>query len=378
MGFLHFIYLPVVCLLLILVIVVGCRLVERSTSALFKLFFSKERADHWKDLTAFATRLLGIVLFVATMIYLVIHAPDKAELRVLLAKAFTYESTRIRIDLNNISNAQKRKLVAFLTPMMQAQSKEFRYYVRTRSASYTLKATLPSYYRLSNDRLEIATGLSITPHANTPLFQKIIEQAANVPQSPELPKAIEAQLALEQRALAVVTLLPQTMMLTAENPQTLILATETPVQCSMTIQGLVSTDHFQLLFISGQMGVARGMRLRMPGIEGTLAATEYEIHALAPVPGARGRIVKELPTDSTQIYAQLAMTPVGFSNGAGCDSRLFTNLDKAWINTAIRNLSPVLASAIKNVSVERAARFSPWYAPSGWSAVAPIKAAKDK
>ena len=261
---------------------------------------------------------------------------------------------------------------------MQAQSKEFRYYVRTRSGSYTLKATLPSYYRLSNDRLEIATGLSIAPHSNTPLFQKIIEQAANVPHSPELPKAIEAQLTLAQRTLAVVTLLPQTMMLTAENPKTLIPATETEVQCNMTIQGLVSTDHFQLLFISGQMGVARGVGLRMPGIEGTLAATEYEVHALAPVPGARGRIVKERPTDSTQIYAQLALTPVGFSNCAGCDSRLFTSLDKAWTNTAIRNLSLVLASAIKNVSVEGAARFSPWYAASGWNAVAPIKAAKDK
>lgn len=378
MGFLHFIYLPLVCLLLILVIVVGCRLVERSANALFKLLFSKERAEHWKDLTAFATRLMGMMLFVATLIYLVIHAPDKAELRVLLAKAFTYESTRIRIDLNSISNAQRQELVALLTPMMQAQSKEFRYYVRTRNGSYTIKATLPSYYRLSNDRLEIATGLSIAPHASTPLFQKIIEHATNVPKSPELPKAIEAQLAVEQGILATVTLLPQTMMLTAKQPKTLIPTAETQMQCSMTIQGLVSTDHFQLLFISGQMGVARGMRLRVPGIEGALAATEYEVHALAPVPGARGRIVKELPTDGTQIYAQLALTPVGFSNGAGCDSRLFTSLDKAWINTAIRNLSPLLASAIKNVSIERATRFSPWYADSRWSAVAPIKTSEDK
>jgi hypothetical protein len=113
MGFMHFIYLPVVFLLLILVIVIGRRLVERSTNALFKLLFSKKRAEHWKDLTAFTTRLLGRVLFVVAMIYFVIYALDKAELRVLLAKAFTYESTRIRIDLNSISHAQRQELVAF-------------------------------------------------------------------------------------------------------------------------------------------------------------------------------------------------------------------------------------------------------------------------
>ncbi|WMD18938.1 hypothetical protein RAS12_20225 [Achromobacter seleniivolatilans] len=376
MGFAHFILIAVVFVGMVAGFIALCALAMHIIETACNRLLPKARAERWVSRATGAVVVVALLSFVTLLITTVVRLPDEAELRVLLSKAVTYESSRIRIDLNDASEQERQDLIQLLTPMMQEQALEVRYRVASRHRSYWVKATLPTYYRVSEDSLEIATGRALESHQNTPMYMQILERAAMAPDTQRLPARLDAEMVLRDGEPIAVGLLPGSVALTVAEPKSMFAQSGMPMTCRLEIQGLVSTDYFNAVFRSGVAGVSRSARLKVPAAAGA-PAREFEIRALAAVPGARGRLVKELPEDRTQIYVRLQLVPLGMSaEGQGCDVRLFNGLDRPWVVAALHNLSPLLTRVVRQASLERSVRYSPWYAAGSWTPAALVEPGK--
>lgn len=373
MGFLSFAFnAATVVLLMVGVLVLGVVLFG-VREVLAGWMGTSRAADRFRKVTSYFTWGTCIAALVGGFVLYVTRAPDKAELERGMAKLFTYPSNRIRIDLNAVSDAQRQELVRALQPLLKSTSREFYQRVTTRRGGYDVEATLPSYYRLTTDRLEIATGESFGNGRTIPvLFPQVLAHAANAATVPALPAAIDAQIVAGDQAPVPLSLVSKTAELMVLTRQTLRGTQPLPAPCLMAIQTQVPTDHFEWLFGADRNGLGKDVRLQVNAVPGVLPAGTYELRQLTLLGSERKRVLWERAAAQGHVSVQLGLAPVGLRESPGCEARLLKQLDRAWTVTALRNVSPALATAVKQVDIEqRPARFSPWYAGFGWVAAQP-------
>jgi len=320
----------------------------------------------WGDRAMVGLTVVGIGLAVAGFVWLAQVRPNQAQTRVWLSKVFGYPATRITVNVEGLGAATRRALVDELTPMMRAQRARFRYRIvssrmHTRT---TVRADLPSRYRLGRTRLEIVTGRPIDPEKQRALGQVL--HAAGQPSAPALPEPLWADVRQGQAPVLEAALLPHTATLRVDDvvgPA----GYERQQRCALQVQGLVSVDVLDahggpLRPLPTDADTRLVLRTRPHG----LRQTRLRVLDMTYVPGEHGRLIKTAPHDSWRIYMAFSLVPEGVSpDGDDCDARLLDALDPAWVQADLRHQQPALSQA-KGVRVAPVARFLPWQAGDGW------------
>lgn len=323
---------------------------------------------HW-NWVVLAAAIAGFSAVIVTF-------PDKAELHHHLDKLRGYPSTRIALELQRDSPADRAALVRVLTPTLQIASRQIRYRVRSRSGDYTLRAEVPSHYRFHDGQMQIAAG-GIIAGDRLAVLETGLQAVARFPRMSDVPERIAATLQVGQQQIPL-ELLPHTVELGAVELGGQAEGLATPgsrsrvPQCHLQMRGIFSTSAFPVLFLASQRGGGDKPL-------GTLTLAEapplrdkvYRVTGMAPVPGKDGRTFQELPGDAFRMYATVRLHPPGFDPARmECDTALPRRTDPALMAAAMLQLFPGLEGRVKAATVQTAGSFSPWW-NRGWTAVPP-------
>lgn len=329
-----------------------------------------------KDRIATIAFIAGFVVVNGALIAVALNVPDPARLRVMTAQVLGHESTHITLELSQADAASQAALIEWIQPLMQTHERTFSYWMpvgnrRAVMRSGKVTATLRSRYRQEGDQLHIVLARPLEPDSR---FRHLLQLLARPP-PPALPEEVWADVVADGVHQMEVALLPATAETVHLAPSRAgrLVGREAPARCALRIQGLVSTDLFNLPSDRPPVSPDAERRLTLRTLPDGLRDGTYRLDALGNVPGQDGRLHRTWHADRTRIHMRFDLAPPLLDmTGDDCEMRLLQHLDPFWLQLEMHRLRPALASAVQGVRFDDGISRR-WPGPKGWIDAAPAE-----
>jgi hypothetical protein len=294
--------------------------------------------------------------------------PNEAHLRHTLERIWGYDSTRIVLALRHDDAATRLAVLDALRPLMEQTGRPIRVYKKSRNYhNYVLSTDVPSYYRFTDGRLEIAAG-GIVGDDRLAFLQHGFAALARFATRDSIPQHLSATVRIGGTTFAV-DLLPRTARLFDDNSplsEPLLPQAASTGRCALEVQALLTAPVFPWPRATGRM--SGEVELQSASAQG---GRRYALAGLRVSAGQHRPWIPQQAEEHERIPAVLRLLPPDLrAVGMGCDSALPFLADPALAAASMLSIFPALEGRITGVSVQHALRFSPWH-EQGWTAVAP-------
>ncbi len=322
---------------------------------------------YWIYLTVAAVLAACVVIFRAY--------PNVAGLSRNIDKFFGYHSTRIELVLYDDDAATREAMATALTPLMQKGGRWIGYRMASRYSSHVQRADMPTHYRFSNKKMEIAMGGVLGGDTLIPV-EVGLAAVARYPHIDMIPERVPAVVRTRTGNIETrITLLPRTANIFGRRPPSWKSGESSGHACYLEVQALFTRERsLSGLFSIGLRGLKEPIGSvtleAAPGLN--LRDAQYRLIGLSSIPFRHRGAATRLSDDPYAIPLYVRMLPVGLPEaGTHCDLALPRAIDPALMAASMLSGLPQLSGRIKSANVEKAVSFSPGFMNSDWIAVDP-------